>query len=119
MSADHATLLIKQACHLRWPERHVAGLAKLTRRSKSAAASWLSGRHQMPVSDLELLAEVLRMDGQAIIGAATELSRAADTKRAQPRRARGFQIIKDWDGTGVLRDGRWRGGRRKSRHYDV
>jgi len=113
MSGDHDTLLIKQACRLRWPERHVVGLAKLTRRSKSTAASWLSGRRRMPASDLQLLAEVLRRDGRAIMGVADELSRAADLKLLQPRRARGFQIIRDWDATGILRDGRWRGGRPK------
>jgi hypothetical protein len=67
----------------------------------------------MPASDLQLLAEVLRRDGRAIMGVADELSRAADLKLLQPRRARGFQIIRDWDATGILRDGRWRGGRPK------
>lgn len=116
MFGDTATLLIKRACQLRWPGRHVAGLAQLTRRPKGTANSWISGRRQMPAGDIQLLADAFRHDGQKMLGMADELARVAEAKRFLPRRTRGFQIIKDWDGTGVPRDARWRGGRLKGRH---
>jgi hypothetical protein len=115
MSNNRATLLIKRACRLRWPNRHVAGLADLTRRPKATAASWISGRRQMPAGELQLLADVFRDDGHLMLGIAGELARVAESKRQQPRHARGFQIVKDWDGTGIVRDARWRGGRSKGR----
>lgn len=111
MTAERTTLLIRQASRLRWPGRPVAGVAQLTKRPKATAASWLSGRRQMPAAELQLLAEVLRTDGHMLIGVANDVLRAAEFKQSQPRRARGFQVIKDWDGTGIMRDARWRGGR--------
>lgn len=114
MSADHDTLLIRQACCLRWPRRHVAGLAQLLRRPKPTAASWLAGRRQMPVPEIQALAEVLRADGQLLIGIASNMLHAAEIKQARPRHARGFQVVKERDGPGSTpRDARWRGGRPK------
>ena len=114
MSADQHTLLIRQACRMRWPGRHVAGLAQLLRRPKPTVASWLAGRRQMPASEMLALAEVLRTDGQFLIGIASNVLHAAEIKQARPRHARGFQVIKERDGPGSMpRDARWRGGRPK------
>jgi hypothetical protein len=112
MCRDHDTLLLNQACRVRWPGRHIAELARLTGRSKGAAASWLSGRRRMPAAAMNALAKSLRDAGNELRGLADALARAASQASMQPRRPRGFQIIKDWGGNGVARDARWRGGRR-------
>jgi len=60
---------------------------------------------------LDRLAEALRQDGRMLLSMAEEVDHAARTARKQHRVPRGFQLIGDWDGTGVMRDRRWRGGR--------
>jgi hypothetical protein len=42
---------------------------------------------------------------------ATELEEYAKKQRAEGRRPRGFEIVKDRDGTGGMTDCHWRGGR--------
>jgi hypothetical protein len=66
----------------------------------------------MPAGEQQLLADVLRHEGQILVRVAADLSNSAELKRSKPRRARGFQVVKDW-GDGIMRDARWRGGRRK------
>jgi hypothetical protein len=112
MSRDLTTLLLRQACRLRWPGRHVAELANLTKRPKGTAASWLAGRRGMPAPEMQLLANVLRDAGRELASVGAVVSHSAELKRSQGRRARGFQVVKDWDGTGIMRDARWHGGRR-------
>jgi hypothetical protein len=65
----------------------------------------------MPATEIQFLADVLRSDAHALMNLAVDLARAADLKRSERRRPRGFQILKDWDGSGVITDRRWRGGR--------
>jgi hypothetical protein len=65
----------------------------------------------MPPSAMENLADALRHSGSLLVGLADALANTARQARVQPRRARGFQIVKDWDGDGVRSDRRWRGGR--------
>jgi len=65
----------------------------------------------MPAAKMDLLAKSLRDAGNELRGLADALAYAASQASMQPRRARGFQVVKDWDDTGVRRDGRWRGGR--------
>jgi hypothetical protein len=113
-SGDRNTVLLRQACSLRWPGRQIAGLARVTRRPKATAASWLSGRRGMPEPLMQMLSEVIRHDAELLGGIAKELSRLAELKRSRGRTARGFQIVKDWDGSGVKRDARWRGGKGKT-----
>jgi hypothetical protein len=48
-------------------------------------------------------------------GLARGIADAADRVRLRGRRARGFQKVQDWDGTGIESDRRWRGGRGKRR----
>jgi hypothetical protein len=71
----------------------------------------------MPAGERELLADVLRHDGQCLVGVAADLKRSAELKRSQPRTARGFQVVKDW-GDGVMRDGRNRSGRPTRKVFD-
>jgi hypothetical protein len=59
----------------------------------------------MTAATMGLFAEMLRHQGELLIDIAGELADVAKLKGAQPRCARGFQIVKDWDGSGVLRDG--------------
>ena len=61
---------------------------------------------------MQLLANVLHQVGCELVSVAAEVSRSAELKRSQGRLARGFQVVKDWDGTGIMRDARWHGGRR-------
>jgi len=106
------TLLLREACRARWPGRHVAGLAqRLPQVKKPTVAAWLSGRCQPPMEAMYLLAGVLRQDSFYFGHIAEELEKAAKLKATQRRRPRGFEIVKDWDGTGIITDRRWRGGR--------
>jgi hypothetical protein len=109
---DIATL-ISEACHNRWPGRHIAGLAEKFRCSKAAVAFWHSGRRQMPPAKMAELAASLRESAEVLNGFARGLDEAANQVRG--RRARGFQKVQDWDGTGIECDRRWRGGRGRKR----
>jgi hypothetical protein len=111
MSRDHDTLLLMRLCELRWPSRHVAGLARLLTRPKSTAAAWLSGRRHMQADTMALLADVIRDDGRFLTEISRELAEVAAKKRSELRRPRGFQLMKDWDNNGSISDRRWRGGR--------
>jgi len=65
---------------------------------------------------MALVAEVIRDDGRSLTDMSRELADVSQKRRSQLRRPRGFQVLKDWDGTGVIKDRRWRGGRsRKQR----
>ena len=67
----------------------------------------------MPADDAQLLAYYIRARAEEGLALARELEEYAAKRRAEGRRPRGFQIVKDWDGTGIKTDRRWRGGRRK------
>jgi hypothetical protein len=86
----------------------------------SAVKGWRTGRRHMSAAYVEVLAHSIRCRAEQGLALAQELDDYAAKRRAEPRRAGGFQIIKDWDGSGLLRDARWRGGRSKSpRRWDV
>jgi len=68
----------------------------------------------MPPNALEILSDALRRDDSTCIVMADDIAHKAQQARAQPRRARGFQVVKDWDGTGITHDRRWHGGRSKN-----
>jgi hypothetical protein len=83
--------------------------------AKATARSWRRrGRAPLPVL------RRLRLMLQARCVECNELLRDLGIEIARregeaPRRPRGFQIVADWDGTGVLRDRRWRGGRSRNK----
>ena len=107
--------LLSEACHTRWPGRHIAGPAEKFGYSKTAVAFWLSGRRRMPAKKMTEFADSLRETADVLTGFAGGIADAADQVRLRGRRARGFQMVKDWDGTGVENDRRWRGGKGKKR----
>lgn len=105
--------LVSEACNARWPGRHIAGPAENFGCSKAAVTSWLSGRRRMPAEKMSGLAASFRESAYALIEFARGIDEAADQVRLRGRRARGFQKVQDWDGTGIESDRRWRGGRGK------
>ncbi len=113
MSADLETL--QRACRLRWPKRHIAGLAGALGRPRSTAAAWLAGRRRIPAGALERLARVLARDAEVIQSFGQQIAFAAKQEAKRPRLPRGWQVVKVRDASGIPRDGRWHGGRAKSR----
>lgn len=105
--------LLRVACNARWAGRCVAGPAEQFGWPKDTVASWLSGRRRMPADKMAKLAKSLLDHPEPLRGFGEGLAYAAEKARARGRRARGFQIVKDWDGTGFMTDRRWRGGRGK------
>ena len=83
-TATAIQVLLRQACRVRWPGRHVAGLAQLMKRPKATVSSWLSGRRRMPAQAMELFAEVLRREGHLFIGIADDVAHAARQASGQP-----------------------------------
>jgi hypothetical protein len=68
----------------------------------------------MPANDAEMLAIYIRSRAEAGIALAQELENYAAEQRAEGRRARGFEVVRERDGPGSTpRDARWRGGRRR------
>jgi hypothetical protein len=65
----------------------------------------------MPPGSMEMLADAIAHSGRLLIGMADSIAYDARKAGARPRRPRGFQVLKDWDGSGVITDRRWRGGR--------
>ena len=65
----------------------------------------------MPPWKMERLADGIKHSGHLLIGMADAIGYAAKKAAAQPRHGRGFQVLKDWDGSGLITDRRWRGGR--------
>jgi hypothetical protein len=68
----------------------------------------------MPADDAERLAHFIRTRSERGMELAKELEDYAAKRRAEPRQARGFEIVKDWDGAGIETDRRWRGGKGRS-----
>jgi YD repeat-containing protein len=62
---------------------------------------------------MDALAEALKDSGRLLVGMSDAIAYAAKKAAAQPRHGRGFQVLKDWDGSGRITDRRWRGGRRR------
>lgn len=94
-----------------------AGVLEILGRPSLAWATvqgWRAERSRLPAEDAERLAQFIRSRSQQGLSLTQELEDYAAKRRTQPRSTRGFQVVKDWDGTGVLRDARWRGGRRKN-----
>jgi hypothetical protein len=60
---------------------------------------------------MDALAEALRDSGRLLVGMSDDIAYAAKKAAARPRHGRGFQVVKDWDNSGVISDRRWRGGR--------
>ena len=116
MFDDRSTArLIAAACHARWPGRHIAGAAELMECSKTAVAFWLSGRRRMSAAKMTKLATSLIESSDLLRDLARGIAFAAEKARGRGRRRRGFEIVKDWDGRGIVSDRRWRQGRSKKR----
>jgi len=113
MSRDHDALL--QAARIRWPGRHIAGLAACVGGPTATIAGWLSGRRNPPAWALERLAKHLKGDGQVLCGLGEEIGFLAGQAARRPRKARGWQVVKIRDASGIPRDGRWRGGRKPAK----
>jgi hypothetical protein len=84
--------------------------------AKATARSWRQGHRRAPVRVLKQLCLMLL----ARCVECNELLRDFGIEIARregepPRRPRGFQIVADWDGTGIMRDRRNRRGRPRKR----
>ena len=93
--------------------RHAAALALAVEVPVETARSWARGLRRMPAYRARLLAARLISHAAVARSLAADVEYYARILERQPRLARGWQVMRDRDGTGVLRDGRWRGGRRK------
>jgi hypothetical protein len=82
--------------------------------AKATARSWRQGHRRAPVSVLKKLQLLLRLRcvecNELLRDFGIEIARR---EGEGPRRPRGFQIVADWDGTGIMRDRRNRLGRPK------
>jgi hypothetical protein len=107
--------LLSEACHARWPGRHIAGPAEKFGWSKASVANWHTARRRMPAKKMADFATSLRETADVLNGLAGGIAEAAEQLRLRGRRPRGFQKVQDWDGTGIECDRRWRGGRGKKR----
>ena len=94
-----------------------AGVREILRRPTITWATvqgWRAGRSSLPAEDAEMLAAYIRARAEPGIDLAKELENYAAKRRAEGRRARGFQVVRERDGPGSQpRDARWHGGRRK------
>ena len=91
-----------------------AGVREILGRPSIAWATvqgWRAERSRMPADYAERLAIYIRVRSEHGMALARELEEYVAKRRAEPRRPRGFQIVRERDG--VVRDGRWRGGRRR------
>jgi hypothetical protein len=100
-----------------------AGVREILRRPTIAWATvqgWRAGRSSLPAEDAEMLAAYIRARAEPGIDLAKELENYAAKRRAEGRRARGFQVVRERDGTGSIpRDARWRGGRPRSKKQNA
>ena len=80
--------------------------------ANSTARSWRQGHRRAPVPVLKKLHLLLRLRcvecNELLRDFGIEIARR---EGEGPRRPRGFQIVADWDGTGIMRDRRNRLGR--------
>jgi hypothetical protein len=74
--------LLNHACRLRWPGRHLRGLADFTGRPKGTVAAWLSGRRNVPMEVSLWLADYLRQHGGDCISLGISLNQACQTQIA-------------------------------------
>jgi hypothetical protein len=98
---------IEEAVRRLWGRHPNAGLARALGVPIPTAKSWLNGSRRMPASAMKALADFLRE--QSPMAWVVEAEARVEARRIKPRR--GFFEIRDWDGTGVLRNAQWRGGR--------
>jgi hypothetical protein len=87
-----------------------AGVREILRRPTIAWATvqgWRADRSCMPSDDAEMLARFIRWRAEQGMALAKELEEYAAKRRAEPRRPRGFEVVRDRGG--VVRDGRYRG----------
>jgi hypothetical protein len=87
-----------------------AGIREVLGRPTIAWATvqgWRAGRSRISADDAQRFAHFIRMRSQHGLVLAQELEEYAAKRRAEPRRPRGFEIVRDRGG--VVRDGRYRG----------
>lgn len=107
------TATIDKVAKFLWPGRHNVGLATALAVPLPTAKAWIAGTRRMPAGKMERFALFLRQRAAATASLAQEVEFDIRQERRRPRRLRGFFEMRDRDGSGVLRNVRWRGGRRK------
>ena len=93
--------------------RHAAALALTVEVPVETARSWARGLRRMLAYRARLLAARLISHAAVARSLAADVEYYASVLERQPRHLRGFCKMRDRDGSGVPRDGRWRGGRPK------
>jgi hypothetical protein len=95
-----------------------AGIREILHRPNIAWATiqgWRADRSRLPADDAEMLARFIRPRAENGLALAKALEEYAAKRRAEPRRARGFEVVRARDGPGSPpRDGRNRRGRPRS-----
>jgi len=91
---------------LRWTVRNYPGVRRGIvelfggRASYSAIKGWRTGRRRMPADYAELLGRYIRTRAERGLELAKELDDYAAKRRAEPRRPRGFEVVRERDGIG-------------------
>jgi hypothetical protein len=97
-----------------------AGIREVLGRPTIAWATvqgWRAGRSRISADDAERFAHFIRARSEHGLSIAGELEEYVAKRRAEPRRPRGFQVVRKRDGPGSIpRDGRNRRGRPKKRN---
>jgi hypothetical protein len=84
--------------------------------AKSTARSWRQGHRRAPILVLKKLHRLLHLRCVECNELLRELGIEIARREGEPPRCpRGFQVVADWDGTGILRDRRNRLGRPRKR----
>ena len=113
----HDAARLREACRCLWPDRQAAGLAALVGCPKSTARAWLSGHRRPPPSTLHRVIHALHERAAICSTVEAFLQSELAAREREPIRRTGWAEIRDRDGSGILRDGRWRGGRQKANQF--
>jgi hypothetical protein len=108
------------AARLLSPDAPNKALVRATGRPKPTVRSWRGNRprRRPSVAALRLVRSELQARGAACFSVMREFELEITRREGEPpRRPRGFQIVADWDGTGVLRDRRNKLGRPRKVPY--
>lgn len=91
-----------------WGRYYIAGLAAALGRPRSTVACWVRGTRAMPAAEWDRLAEIMRQRTIEFDQWSRRATTFAERRRREPRKGRGFQVVKVRDASGIPRDGRWR-----------
>jgi hypothetical protein len=99
-----SSLTIALYARSRWPRRHNQELAKVLGVSPSTAQSYVLGRRKVPASRLRQLIAYERADMATRESFILRFEHFAKEQERAPKFRSGFWLLKDWDGSGIVRN---------------